>query len=367
MCPTGPARSQPQTTFQAIEPRLHCARRLRCFRTPTAFLILALCGCQSLSVSKALPWLSSDEEYESPARLVNVWTPTIKYQQNRRPKRGFGARIIFYNQENQPVRVDGAVVVYAFNETDRDPANAVPDRKYVFPAEHLQKHYSECKLGHSYSFWVPWDDVGGRQTEISLIARFEPKLGPVVLAAQSKHLLQGTLPIASTQPRASDTAAPNQAGQPAHQVAFQQNAANGNTTGARSTTISIPYHLSRQAPGSPAPPPSPQTGTPSNRQPLNGFEVPRPYPTAHPPVNAAPPAVRPPPVVQAPPAAPGLESHSARVGPQVQMRPASPPRHAAPHWPQLRGGRPFGRQPESPLSPARTRGGFSEDSTSHWR
>ena len=359
MCPTGPARSQP-------EPHPLPAFRLH-LRTPTAFLILTLCGCQSLNVTKTLPWLSNDEEYESPVRVANVWTPTIKYQQGRRPKRGFGGRIIFYNQANQAVRVDGAVVVYAFNETNRDPANAAPDRKYVFPAEHLQKHYSECKLGHSYSFWVPWDEVGGHQTEISLIARFEPKLGQVLVAAQSKHLLQGTLPVASTKARASDTAIPSQAIPPAHQVAFQPNAANGKAARSRSTTISIPYHLSRQSPGGPAASPSQTTGATFNGQASDGYEERRAYPTGHPPINAAPPAMRSGRVMQSASAAPEPGSHSAHFGPQVRMTPASPPPRAAPHWPQLRAERRWNRQPSPPLSPARTRAGFAEDSTARWR
>jgi len=57
----------------------------------------------------------------------------------------------------------------------------------------VARHMSESELGPTYSFWLPWDEVGGRQTEISLIARFEPKGGAVVVGEQTKHLLPGPL------------------------------------------------------------------------------------------------------------------------------------------------------------------------------
>ena len=94
---------------------------------------------------------------------------------------------MFYEGKNEdPVKVEGLLVVYAFDETDRDPANAKPDRKYVFLPDQLPKHYSKSKLGHSYSVWLPWDQVGGMQKDISLIVRFEPKEGPVSLSARNR-------------------------------------------------------------------------------------------------------------------------------------------------------------------------------------
>ena len=49
--------------------------------------------------------------------------------------------------EAKPVKVDGTLEVYAFDETDRDPTNSAPDRKYVFSPEDFRKHFSEGKLG----------------------------------------------------------------------------------------------------------------------------------------------------------------------------------------------------------------------------
>jgi hypothetical protein len=97
------------------------------------------------------------------------------------------------------VKVDGTLVVYVFNETNRDPANVVPDRKVVYPVKQFETTYSKSKLGHSYSVWVPWDEAGGPKTEISLIARFIPKKGTVVTSEQMRVLLPGIDPLVNVR------------------------------------------------------------------------------------------------------------------------------------------------------------------------
>ena len=82
-------------------------------------------------------------------------------------------------------------MVYAFDETDRDPSNNRPDRKYVFTPQQLPAHYSKSKIGHSYSVWLPWDEVGGPQKELTLIIRFQPKEGTVAISDPCRQLLPG--------------------------------------------------------------------------------------------------------------------------------------------------------------------------------
>jgi hypothetical protein len=102
--------------------------------------------------------------------------------------------MFFDGKKEAPIKVEGSLVVYAFDETGRDVNNSKPDRKFVFTPEQLPAHYSKSKIGNSYSVWLPWDEVGGRQKEITLIVRFEPKKGPVVLGEQCRLMLPGTAP-----------------------------------------------------------------------------------------------------------------------------------------------------------------------------
>lgn len=133
-------------------------------------------------------------EPQFPKRLVATWTDTVLNKAGQEPVRGFGGRIAFFNQEEEtPVRVEGQLVVYAYDETNRKNYETHPTRRYVFPTEQFAKHESENKLGATYSVWIPWDEAGGEQKKISLIARFEPVGGPRVIGEQTRHLLPGTM------------------------------------------------------------------------------------------------------------------------------------------------------------------------------
>ncbi len=165
-----------------------------------ASLVPLTTGCAKFDIRKNIPWgEGSDGKVDRPLRVDTVWTDTVMTKAGETPKRGFGGRLYFFGSDNaqEPVKVEGTLVVYAFNEVNRDPNNVVPDKKVVYPIKDFDKLYSKTKMGHSYSVWVPWDEVGGPQMQISLIARFIPKdtKGGVVLSEQTKLLLPGSQPL----------------------------------------------------------------------------------------------------------------------------------------------------------------------------
>jgi hypothetical protein len=143
------------------------------------------------------PWPFKDDEGPKkgiPVRIASTWTDTVLRQPGKPSQRGFGGRVMFYAKEGtDPILVDGQFVVYAFDETNRQPTDNKPTRRYVFTPEELPPRMSKSELGASYSFWLPWDEVGGPQTNISLICRFEPKKGSLVVGEQTQHLLPGEL------------------------------------------------------------------------------------------------------------------------------------------------------------------------------
>ena len=164
-----------------------------CLALAGALVLLA--GCASLDLNKGIPW-SKDQPGKTPAaRMALLWSDAVMTPPGGPPTRGFGGRLMFYGpKDDKPIQVRGTLVVYAFDEQGRDPTDAKPDRKYVFTDEQFAKHYSKSELGHSYSVWIPWDEVGGPRKEISLIARFLPSDGSVVIGDQSRHVLPGRAP-----------------------------------------------------------------------------------------------------------------------------------------------------------------------------
>lgn len=154
---------------------------------------------KSLDIRRAVG-LKKDElaPPQVPTRLVSTWTETTLHRKGEQSQRGFGGRLLFFNPESEePVRVEGQLVVYAYDDTGRATHETHPTRRFVFPAEQFVQHESDTSVGASYSVWLPWDKVGGEQKNISLIARFEPKAGPLVVGEQTRHLLPGVRQLAS--------------------------------------------------------------------------------------------------------------------------------------------------------------------------
>ena len=157
-----------------------------------AMLLSLASGCSQFDLQKKMPWLTGKTgEFRRPMRVVTMWSDTVLTTAGQAPVRGFGARLMFYGlEEEKPIKVAGSLVVYAFDEANRDKTNTRPDRKFVFTEEQFAKHYSKSALGHSYSIRVPWDEVGGEPKEVSLIVRFTPVEGGVVVSEQVKQYLQ---------------------------------------------------------------------------------------------------------------------------------------------------------------------------------
>jgi hypothetical protein len=163
--------------------------------------LLPSAGCSDWNVHKLAFWSSGDDEPQAPTKVVAMWTDTVLYQPGKPTTRGFGGRLMFYGSKKaassdkkeaeKPVKVDGTLVVYALDETGRKKGNSKPDRKFIFIPEQFQQHYSKSAIGHSYSVWVPWDEAGGPQHEISLIVRFMPKKGDVLVGEQTTQILPG--------------------------------------------------------------------------------------------------------------------------------------------------------------------------------
>ena len=154
---------------------------------------------QSWDIRRAVGWKQDEiAPPQIPSRLVSTWTETTLNRTGETPQRGFGGRLLFFDEGSEDsIRVAGQLVVYAYDDSEREAHETQPTRRFVFPSEQFVRHESASKVGPSYSVWLPWDEVGGVQKQISLIARFEPQGGPLLVGEQTRHLLPGTRQLAS--------------------------------------------------------------------------------------------------------------------------------------------------------------------------
>ncbi len=157
-------------------------------------LPLLAAGCKTIEpantalTQQAAPVSSKSSE---PVKMAVIWTDANYTHPGKPITRGFGGRIYFYDQQNKAVDVDGEFVVYAYDDSKKESAKKMPERKYVFPAEYFAKHRSESKMGPSYSVWIPWDPVGGDEKHITLVPAFRPTNGRPVFGDQTVNILPG--------------------------------------------------------------------------------------------------------------------------------------------------------------------------------
>jgi hypothetical protein len=218
-------------------------------------LLLAFCtllagGCKALEISPPKNWFAGDEDKPVvPTSVAAVWSNAVLQRADGALVRGFGGRLMFYGPDGQkPVRVDGSLAVYGFDETNRDPRNTRPDRKYLFTREQLASHYSKSELGHSYSIWIPWESADGPTRPVSLIVRFNPVEGAAVVGELAKLTLRGNDLPAPSQPRPAQpppSRTPSEVQPAGHQSrdaadALQPLADHGAPARMATTTIPIP-------------------------------------------------------------------------------------------------------------------------------
>jgi hypothetical protein len=207
-----------------------------CLQTILLILMLPMIGCQTgnpegdpssqswipnWDVRKAIGWQKKQPDPPAiPDRVVSTWTDTVLHRTGQKSMRGFGGRLVFFSRDgDEPISVQGQLVVYSFDETNRASHDTAPTKKFVFPAEQFVRHESTSKLGPSYSVWLPWDEVGGPQKNVSLIVRFEPVQGSLVVGGQTHHLLPGLM-LANQSPGngSSDNRQPSDYLKEAHQL-----------------------------------------------------------------------------------------------------------------------------------------------------
>ena len=162
----------------------------KCLLLLATGLFVGVPGCTMMNIN-ALSFSKKEPEFLTPRQIVPVWSDTVLHQPSEPATRGFGGRIMFYGEDkHKAIRVDGTLVVYAWDDSNGS-MERTPDRKYVFPSDKLQTHYSQSRLGHSYSFWVPWDAAGGPLQHLTLISRFVSNDGTEITAAPAHVVLQG--------------------------------------------------------------------------------------------------------------------------------------------------------------------------------
>lgn len=132
--------------------------------------------------------------------------------------------------------------------------NKRPDRRFVFTSEQVPKHFSENKIGPSYSFWIPWQQAAGQTRKtITLMPVFTTIDGVRVAGPPTRNVLPGKRP--DRKPVVTDdkrTPSADDLRQVMHEVRLQQQnrpSVQNEQPSTRSqrpiTTITMPRNMAR--------------------------------------------------------------------------------------------------------------------------
>ena len=219
-------------------------------------------GCASMDGAKPSVWPKTDAKAaEEPQRVTAIWSESAMHQSGRPTVRGFGGRLLFYGADpEKPIKIDGRLVVYAFDESQTQAPKGGGDtpvkldgtatRKYEFTKDQVPTHHSESAIGPSYSFWIPWDDMGGEQREVTLIPYFVSNSGQVIAGEPTRNVLQGKTPqVAPAEVRTFTRGRAESSAHPVRQVGYETLQADA-TPGVPprqmdTTTINITPNLAR--------------------------------------------------------------------------------------------------------------------------
>ena len=211
-------------------------------------------GCESMTSDSAASkkkkkdssWFSfKKKEYQVPQSMTATWSHDILTLPGKAPTRGFGGRFYFYNEKTQSIPVDGDLVVYGFDDTNKQQSTedlSQANKRFRFTAEQFTTHFTEGELGASYSVWIPWDEAYGAPKKIMLIPTFMTKDGRTVRGAAASLNLPGVTKDRPNQ--GTDQGLIQQAS--ALIPSSQPNLYNGEqyatnqSSGMRSTTIQVP-------------------------------------------------------------------------------------------------------------------------------
>ena len=249
--------------------RFQAMKKFAAFAVGTLLSIAATSGCNSLPKMNPMemPFSSKEEvkdpsapespiegqEFQTPASMGVIWTDSMVTVPGKPVTRGFGGRFFFYNAEGETIPVDGELTVYGFDDTDDQQQRKVADKKFVFRRSEMQGHAGQNDMGISYSFWIPWDAVGGDRMTVSILPIFKSSEGQMVRGEMAINILPGNTPDAEMDADSLLSSLSHADGQESgyRQVSYAE-AADGemgdslNRSTIKTTTISVPQEMANQ-------------------------------------------------------------------------------------------------------------------------
>ena len=149
-------------------------------------------GCQLLNGAK-LASLPEASVVHPVVEIICVWQPGEGTGMDGLPCRGFAGQILFFSMgEKTPVRVNGNVRVYVFDDQGTEAEQELPIHQFDFDGSSFQNFLTTTNMGAAYQLFIPYTRKGSHSATCTLRVRYSPEEGSSVYSKMASLNLPGT-------------------------------------------------------------------------------------------------------------------------------------------------------------------------------
>lgn len=173
-------------------------------------LVLFGAGCNSMIPLS--PWKKSmpaATQTDPVVEILGLWQPAEGTGLDGLPARGFAGQLLFFNRGSKsPVKVDGDIRIYVFDDFGEVEDQSTPIDQLDFVEDTWQAHLHVGTLGPSYNVFIPYSRKANKnQAKCTLRVRLKPENGPTVFSEMVAVTLPG--PISEEMKRRAEQRSKN--------------------------------------------------------------------------------------------------------------------------------------------------------------
>lgn len=195
--PAEAAESHPRCSVS-----VHVTRRWTVFTSLSLVSVLLFSGCASPMEVVRDPGrlIGRPRTANQVGRIITLWEAAEGSNVEGKPCRGFAGQIMFFGPAGDtPMKVEGPVTIYEYDQFDPDQEDPRPHHSFSFEPDAWNVHGRDGTLGHTYSVFIPYMQPHKEQVMCGLSVEFHCEDGrklssditPVLLPGKSSDVLAG--------------------------------------------------------------------------------------------------------------------------------------------------------------------------------
>jgi hypothetical protein len=157
-----------------------------------AVIVMMTSGCQLMNTVGLQKVVVADAEHPV-VEIIGVWQPGEGTGLDGLPCRGFAGQLLFFAMgEKSPVKVNGKVRIYVFDDQGTVQEQQQPIHQFDFDSGAFNAFYTQTNLGPAYQLFIPYTRKGNHAAACTLRVRFTPEEGASVYSKMATVILPGT-------------------------------------------------------------------------------------------------------------------------------------------------------------------------------